>query len=122
MMQIKFDKILGRLREQDTLGTVEASQIENDSSVSGATVKDALDTLSSEIGGAIVEKEDTFNATANQTVFVLSNTPSVNCKIEVTVNGLEMTYGLTYDYTLAINVITFNYELDLDDIVTAAYF
>jgi hypothetical protein len=108
------------------LGTItrtsSGSMIANDSSVTGVTVKDTLNTLSSEIGGAIVEIVDPFTATAGQTIFTLSNTPSINCKTEVAINGLEMTYGATYDYTLSANIITFNYGLDLDDIVTVSYF
>ena len=50
---------------------------------------------------------NTFNCTANQLVYVLSNIPILNSEI-VSLNGVEIYKGVSYDYTLSGNIITLN--------------
>ena len=97
-----------------------ASQIGNDSNVSGITVKDALNTLNSG-GSSITFKRDIFPpATLNQTEFTLTATPALNSET-VNVNGLIAYPGSNNDYVLSGDTITFNYGLEPNDKVMASY-
>ena len=64
--------------------------------------------------------QDVFTATAGQTAFSLTKTPSTFLIVQVFVNGLR--YTPTLDYTITTNVLTFGSGLSLSDEVLVEYY
>jgi len=71
-------------------------------------------------GGVVFYNQEFPPATLGQTVFTLSGTPTINSQL-VMVNGLPAYPGISNDYTISSNMITFNYGLELNDEVMVGY-
>jgi len=97
-----------------------ASDIINDSTVSGVSVKDALEFLAT--GGFDVSR-----FIYNQPLTTISgNTfsipdPPVSGTVQVYINGLLQEPGVGKDYMISGNIITFADDVYLGDILLASY-
>lgn len=104
-------------------GSLIASSVINDSSVTGATVKDALDTLNVATASGVISrfKFNQLLATVSGTkVYSTPDSPVVDTT-QVFVNGLLQEPGAGKDYTISGQIITFTENLELDDILLASY-
>jgi len=102
-------------------GILDASEINNDSTVSGSSVKDALETLAS---GSYIFDRMVFNqpliVSSGVVNYSLPSLPIMET-VQVFINGLLQEPGIGKDYTVSGNVITFLQALELDDIVLVHY-
>jgi len=101
--------------------TFDASEINNDSIVSGSSVKDALETLSN---GSHIFDRMVFNHLLTVSDGVVNYTlPSapITGTVQVFINGLLQEPGIGKDYIVSGSIITFLQELELDDIVLVHY-
>ena len=101
-------------------GTLDASDINNDSTVSGTTVKDALETLSAGSGMDRFKYNQYLSTVSGTQVFSLADSP-VDNTVQIYVNGLLQEPGIGNDYMISGQVITFALSLELDDILLASY-
>jgi len=99
-----------------------ASDIFNDSTVSGVTVKDALNNLST--GGGMAVGRFIFNESlttvSGLNVFTVSNPPVLGT-VQVFTNGLLQEPGIGKDYVISGSIITFGSDTDPTDILLASY-
>lgn len=120
--KLKVYRYIGQTVDDLTIssGTLNASDINNDSTVSGTTVKDALETL--DVSSVVSRfKYNQYLSTVSGTqVFSLADSP-VNDTVQVYVNGLIQEPGIGNDYMISGQVITFALALELDDILLASY-
>ena len=102
-------------------GALDASDINNDSTVSGSTVKDALNSLNN--GNFIIDRT-VFNqpliVTSGVLVYTLPDLP-IQETVQVFVNGLLQEPGIGKDYTVSGSNIVFNEPVETGDIVLASY-
>jgi hypothetical protein len=105
-----------------TSGTITASDVINDSTVSGVTVKDALEFLST--GGNLDVSRFVFNqhltTVSGLTIFSIPD-PPVSGTVQVYTNGLLQEPGGGKDYMISGNIIMFASETDPGDILLASY-
>jgi len=100
------------------LSDYDASQVDNDSTVVGATVKDALETLESSIP---VMVEDVLTVSSDgQTAFTLSDTPSGDESFKLYLNGQLAERSV--DYTRAGTALTWINGGSLGPLETTDYF
>lgn len=104
-------------------GTITASDVTNDSTVSGSTVKDALEFLYSNGGTSLVSR-----FIFNQPLVTVSGLdifrvldPPVSGTVQVFTNGLLQEPGLGKDYVISGNIIMFASDTDPTDILLASY-
>jgi len=102
-------------------GALEASDIFNDSMISGSTVKDALNTLNN--GDFLIDRM-VFNqplvVTSGVSIYTLPDLP-IQETVQVFINGLLQEQGVGKDYTVVGNSIIFHEPVEVDDIVLASY-
>lgn len=117
--KIKVYRYIGQTAANITIasGTLNASDINNDSTVSGTTVKDALETLDNVSRFKYNQYLSTVSGTQ---VFSLADSP-VDDTVQIYVNGLLQEPGIGNDYMISGQVITFALSLELDDILLASY-
>lgn len=100
--------------------TYAASEILNDSTVSGVSVKDALDFLSTggfDVGRFVFNQPLT---TISGNVFSIPDTPASGT-VQVFINGLLQEPGPGKDYLISGTVITFAGDIYPKDILLAHY-
>jgi len=97
-----------------------ASQVLNDSSVPGLSVKDALEWLESNMASAVYFKMNQPLTLISGALYSLPDIP-VDDTVEIYVNGLLIEPGVGKDYTISGSIITFNVTLEVDDILLASY-
>ncbi len=103
-------------------GSLVASSIENDSSVTGATVKDALDTLATTSGIVAQFKFNRHLVTVSGTqIFTFPDSPVISGTAQIYINGLLQEPGAGKDYEISGTIITFYEQLEFDDIMLASY-
>jgi hypothetical protein len=78
-----------------------------------------LNELKSAIGGIVVEAELP-TVVHNSTTVTLLHSPT-SAKAKVYLNGVRQAPGISNDYTIATNVITFNFQLKNNDVVLVDY-
>ena len=98
-----------------------ASQIGNDSSVTGVTIKDALNTLLASSSSLTINRDSFYSIIDNQAIFTLSHIPAILNSEVVNLNGQIMQGGVDSDYTISGNTITFNYGLLSSDRLQITY-
>lgn len=101
--------------------TYYASDIYNDSTVSGVTVKDALESLAAggnlDVGRFVFNQALTF---VSGNTFSIPDTPASGT-VQVYTNGLLQEPGVGKDYVISGNLITFDIAMDSGDILLASY-
>jgi hypothetical protein len=99
-----------------------ASEIYNDSTVSGVTVKDALEYLST--GGGLDVSRFVFNQSlttvSGNIVFSIPDPPVLGT-VQVYTNGLLQEPGVGKDYVISGQIITFASVLYPTDVLLASY-
>jgi len=104
-------------------GSLIASSVINDSSVAGASVKDALDTLNVATTSGVISRFK-FNqpliTVSGTKVYSTLDNPVIDTA-QVFVNGLLQEPGAGKDYAISGQIITFTEDLELDDILLASY-
>jgi len=125
VFKIKAYRYVGRTVDDITTGSggLLASQIVNDSTVSGSTVKDALDYLDS------FDHDLSSHFRFNQSLTVVSGTKiyslndvPVSGTVQIYVNGLLQEPGISNDYVIDGQIITFITDnLEIDDILLSHY-
>jgi len=103
-----------------TSGTFNASDVNNDSTVSGVTVKDALETLSADSDMSRFKYNQYLNTVSGTKIYSLPDSPVTNT-VQIYVNGLLQEPGIGNDYTVSGQIITFTQNLELDDVLLASY-
>jgi hypothetical protein len=83
------------------------------------SIVQGLNELKSAIGGIPVEAELP-TVVHNSTTVTLAHSPT-GSKAKVYLNGVRQAPGATNDYTIATNVITFNFQLKTNDVVLVDY-
>lgn len=97
-----------------------ASDISNDSTVSGVTVKDALEELAGAVDIYRFKYNQHLSTVSGTTIYSLPHSPVVDTA-QVYVNGLLQEPGIGNDYTISGQIITFSENLALDDVLLASY-
>ena len=122
VFKLKVYRYIGQTVDDFTVssGTLNASDINNDSTVLGTTVKDALEAL--DTNGVVARfKYNQYLSTVSGTqVFSLADAP-VSDTVQIYVNGLLQEPGVGNDYMISGQVITFALALELDDVLLASY-
>lgn len=121
--KIKAYRYVGQTAADITIasGVLNASDINNDSTVSGVTVKDALEELANNSVDYSKFKYNQYLSTVSGTqVFLLPDSPVTN-SVQIYVNGLLQEPGIGNDYTISGQVVTFALSLELNDILLASY-
>lgn len=124
VFKIKAYRYVGRTADDITTGSggLTASEVENDSTVSGITVKDALDYLNS-FDTDLLSKfrfNQPLSTVSGTKIYALSETP-VSGTAQIFVNGLLQEPGAGNDYIISGQVITFDQELENYDVLLAHY-
>lgn len=101
-------------------GTLNASDINNDSTVSGTTVKDALETLSADNVVSRFKYNQYLSTVSGTQVFSLPDSP-VDNTVQIYINGLLQEPGIGNDYTISGQIVTFALALEVNDILLASY-
>jgi len=118
--KIKVYRYIGQTAANIASGALDASDINNDSSVSGTTVKDALEELSGAVGIPRFKYNQHLITISGTRIYSLPDSP-VSSTVQVYVNGLLQEPGVGSDYTISGQLITFSQNLDLDDVLLASY-
>lgn len=91
-----------------TSGTITAGAVtypKTDGTAGQVLTTNGSGTLSwGSVGGSVREEADEFSATASQTSFTLSQTPSANSKVKMFVNGIRISNTA---YTISGNILTY---------------
>jgi len=122
--KVKIYRYIGRTADDITTGSggLAASEIDNDSTVSGVTVKDALENLNT-ANAALLNRfkyNQNLTAVSGTRIYSLPHTPVAD-SVQVFINGLLQEPGVGNDYTVSGNIVTFSEDLELNDIILAGY-
>lgn len=101
-------------------GVLNASDVTNDSTVSGVTVKDALEELSDAVAVSKFKYNQHLITVSGTRIYSLPHIPVIDT-VQVFVNGLLQEPGVGNDYIISGQLITFSQDLDLDDVLLASY-
>lgn len=122
VFKIKAYRYIGQTAANITIasGVLSASDISNDSTVSGTTVKDALEELADASEVSRFKYNQYLSTVSGTKIYSLPDSPVSNT-VQVYVNGLLQEPGIGNDYTISGQIITFSQNLDLDDVLLASY-
>lgn len=95
-----------------------ASDVLNDSTVSGATVKDALNNLSSGLDTSHFKFNQYLTTVSGLQVYSLPDIP-VSGTVQIFLNGLLQEPSV--DYSISSDVVTFNEPIEIGDTLLAHY-
>jgi hypothetical protein len=120
--KLKVYRYIGQTADDITIssGTLNASDINNNSTVSGTTVKDALEILNTDSDVSRFKYNQHLNTISGTRIYSLPDSPVANT-VQVHVNGLLQEPGIGNDYTISSQIITFTQDLALDDVLLAHY-
>jgi hypothetical protein len=120
--KLKVYRYIGQTVDNITIssGSLNASDINNDSTVSGVTVNDALETLN--VSNVIFrfKYNQPLSTVSGTNIYSLLDSPVIDT-VQVYVNGLLQEPGIGNDYTISGQIVTFSENLDLDDVLLASY-
>lgn len=98
--------------------TYSASEILNDSTVSGVSVKDALNNLSSGLDTSHFKFNQYLTTVSGLQVYSLPDVP-VSGTVQIFLNGLLQEPSV--DYSISNDIVTFDVPIEIDDTLLAHY-
>lgn len=122
VFKLKVYRYVGQTAANITIasGVLNASDINNDSTVSGITVKDALEELAGAVDISRFKYNQLLSTVSGTTIYSLPESPVTNT-VQIYVNGLLQEPGIGNDYTISGQIVTFSENLALDDVLLASY-